>query len=533
MLSKKPNFFIKFFDVMVIFLVVFCAGIVIFWDRSEFRIKDLASVSDINFQENKEQYSEKLEEDFSGVGVADIVSTKEDLQDILDDIAEKLDVIQQQVNEILVEKNPEKEEIKEEKEDEEKDKEELDELEKNQIIYSRILISETKISPIDQRFIKLYNPNSVAIELTGWYLQRKTATGLDYISCVSKNDFVSKTILPNSYFLISKGDFYADIFVPDLVLTENNFLILKNPNGEISDSINTDLEVQTATTGGSGNVVETKSCVGQININTADLGQLKELTGIGDTKAQAIICARPFFSVDDLLKVDGIGQATLQKIKDQNCAYVERPVLQTLKSIEIANLPLKNSYFVGENLDIAGLIVIGKYISLSEDGEFPAGTKEIAITEENITGFDSFLPVSEQILTINFEGFTAEYKIKILEIPPDTTPPSIIFYNISNLEISPNGDGVNDETEIDLEFSEKVKATINILNSTKEVIFKNFYKSYGVVNPQPKIWDGKNDVSEIVPDGEYIIDIFIEDMAGNKYEDESKIISVNSSIESL
>lgn len=60
----------------------------------------------------------------------------------------------------------------------------------------------------------------------------------------------------------------------------------------------------------------------QIDINSATLSQLDELTGIGPTYAQRIIDGRPFSSVDDLLRVKGIGPATLQKIKTQGLACV-------------------------------------------------------------------------------------------------------------------------------------------------------------------------------------------------------------------
>ena len=56
----------------------------------------------------------------------------------------------------------------------------------------------------------------------------------------------------------------------------------------------------------------------QININTASEEELKELEGIGDAKAKAIIEYRKknkFNSIDDLKNVDGIGQALYEKIK--------------------------------------------------------------------------------------------------------------------------------------------------------------------------------------------------------------------------
>lgn len=39
------------------------------------------------------------------------------------------------------------------------------------------------------------------------------------------------------------------------------------------------------------------------------------LPGIGPVLAQRIIAARPFFSVDELLAVRGIGSATLERLR--------------------------------------------------------------------------------------------------------------------------------------------------------------------------------------------------------------------------
>lgn len=58
-----------------------------------------------------------------------------------------------------------------------------------------------------------------------------------------------------------------------------------------------------------------------ININRADLNQLVELSGIGEAKAQAIINYREdnglFQSKDELIKISGIGEKTLDNIRDE------------------------------------------------------------------------------------------------------------------------------------------------------------------------------------------------------------------------
>ena len=57
-----------------------------------------------------------------------------------------------------------------------------------------------------------------------------------------------------------------------------------------------------------------------INVNTATAIELEELPGVGEVIAQAIVDYRtengPFTSVDQLVDVSGIGDATLESIRE-------------------------------------------------------------------------------------------------------------------------------------------------------------------------------------------------------------------------
>jgi hypothetical protein len=92
--------------------------------------------------------------------------------------------------------------------------------------------------PTGERFIELYNPNNQNIDLTDWYIQRKTETGTSWNSLVSSTKFAGKSIQQQSYFLIARtATLNPDILLENLTLSENNVISLKNPNQEIVDKV--------------------------------------------------------------------------------------------------------------------------------------------------------------------------------------------------------------------------------------------------------------------------------------------------------
>lgn len=107
----------------------------------------------------------------------------------------------------------------------------------------KILITEVKISEKTgdkDIFVELYNLNNYEIDLTNWYLQRKTGEGVEFSSFASKTLFSGKKIAANSYFLLvrqgSNFENLADLIFEE-TLTENNVLALKNPDREVVDKV--------------------------------------------------------------------------------------------------------------------------------------------------------------------------------------------------------------------------------------------------------------------------------------------------------
>ncbi len=87
----------------------------------------------------------------------------------------------------------------------------------------------------------------------------------------------------------------------------------------LQDGEQVDVPASMPTMASGGETGSGSSSIGLVNINTASLAQLDTLPEIGPVTAQKIIDYREknglFINVEDLLKVDGIGQQTFDKIK--------------------------------------------------------------------------------------------------------------------------------------------------------------------------------------------------------------------------
>lgn len=104
------------------------------------------------------------------------------------------------------------------------------------IAQASVIINEIQISPTDGRFIELYNQDNTEVDLTDWYIQRKTSSGSSFGSLITKTYFENKKIAPNEFFVISKNSLNnSNLIVDSLTITDSNTIQLKNQNGDVVD----------------------------------------------------------------------------------------------------------------------------------------------------------------------------------------------------------------------------------------------------------------------------------------------------------
>ncbi len=109
--------------------------------------------------------------------------------------------------------------------------------------YSKIIITEIQIEGVDsqtEEFVELYNPGESEVDLTGWYVQKKTQSASSFSTFASSTLSSDAKIPAKGYFLIARenSSFVSQSNITtSYSLAENNTLALKNPNGEIADKV--------------------------------------------------------------------------------------------------------------------------------------------------------------------------------------------------------------------------------------------------------------------------------------------------------
>jgi len=388
--------------------------------------------------------------------------------------------------------------------------------------YPKILISEVQIYPIEERFVELFNPNSTDVDLTGWYLQRKTSDR--YNSFVSSPKFAGKIILANGYFLISRSNDTADITLSDLTLSPNNFLAIKSPDEKISDEI-------------SFGAVEDNRSIGRKVL--ADGGEQ-------DTDDSSVD-----FEIDTPTP------------RAQNIAYVEPPPPELTDTIppEVSfNLePIQTELTFSINFivtDLAELVspsgVAGYIFRWQEDGDSDWQTDAPIFVDECLASVNLARDFEgEDGKTYNFQVQTTDCNGNESVFSPDppigttiesepaedTTSPSVLSYT---LQVS--GQDSTEENNVVINSDNGVKIQVSVdepckfevwINGKKYWYTTTFTTSISRPSSGCSYWSGtQNSCSgDVLPDGVYPIDLKITDEAGNEISDASKTITIDNSQE--
>jgi hypothetical protein len=120
-----------------------------------------------------------------------------------------------------------------------------------------------------------------------------------------------------------------------------------------------------------------------LDVNVASREDLVALMGIGEERADAIIQARPFNSTDDLLSIPGIGQRTLEGLKEQGLTVVSKQIKEETMADQMEEMFVGDMTMPGEEMAVAGEMEVmpGEEVAVAGEVEVMPG-EEVAVAGE-------------------------------------------------------------------------------------------------------------------------------------------------------
>lgn len=221
----------------------------------------------------------------------------------------------------------------------------------------------------------------------------------------------SKLLILIGIFFIFNSFFVNPVYSASVDITQINFT--SSPQTINTNTNSAVISVQTQNIGGTSEQISetnhldltTTSSTGEFfNANssscTSAISSPAQLT-MSTGSANKNFCYRDSTPGTYTITVAAQGQSWTSATQD--IVIVGDPV--TLSSIAITTPATKTEYATGDALDITGLVVTGTYSDSSTNIE--------TITESNITGFDSSVPIIGQVLTITVGAQVVTYTINI------------------------------------------------------------------------------------------------------------------------
>lgn len=214
------------------------------------------------------------------------------------------------------------------------------------IIYpSGIIINEilpnTPLGITDEEgeYIEIFNQNNFEVDLSDWKIEDTAGRTTTYTfpkgTKIGSLGFLLFPRPTTKITLNNDGDGLNLIRPDGKIANVTNYE--KAPRGQSYNKTSSGWTWSTILSPGSENIIpvqETEKTepleeIEKIDINSAPLEDLIKIVHIGEIRAEELISLRPFYSLEDLTRISGIGQKSLEDIKKQGLAWIDPKLTPT------------------------------------------------------------------------------------------------------------------------------------------------------------------------------------------------------------